>query len=44
MYSRWTECKISSDGFGKLVAGLPKGLQSLDFSMRNDELGDEALF
>lgn len=21
---RWTECKISKEGFGKLVAGLPK--------------------
>ena len=24
VHSRWTECKISKDGFGKLVAGLPK--------------------
>lgn len=39
----WTECKISKEGFGKLVAGLPKGLLSLDLSIRNDELGDEAL-
>ena len=23
-WQRWTECKITSDGFAKLVAGLPK--------------------
>ncbi|CAE7158184.1 unnamed protein product [Symbiodinium pilosum] len=39
----WTECKITSDGFAKLVAGLPKGLLSLDLIFRNDELPDKAL-
>ncbi|CAK9096483.1 unnamed protein product [Durusdinium trenchii] len=39
----WTECHISKEGFGKLVVGFPKGLSSLDLTLRNDELGDEAL-
>ncbi|CAJ1425690.1 unnamed protein product [Effrenium voratum] len=39
----WTECKISNEGFGKLVAKLPQGLLSLDLILRNDELTDEAL-
>eukprot|EP00931_Biecheleriopsis_adriatica_P056704 TRINITY_DN33614_c0_g1_i1.p1 TRINITY_DN33614_c0_g1~~TRINITY_DN33614_c0_g1_i1.p1 ORF type:complete len:292 (-),score=87.53 TRINITY_DN33614_c0_g1_i1:86-961(-) len=39
----WTECKISSAGFGALLEGLPKGLKSLELIFRNEELNDEAL-